>query len=60
MQLRFSSVTIFGYGYFAVKFPIISFVVIIQSYNQGSQECYCWLDVFLASETIILSLFQLN
>ena len=26
----FSSVTVFGFGYFAVKFPIISFVVIIR------------------------------
>ena len=27
----FSSVTDFGFGYFAVKFPIISFVIIIMN-----------------------------
>ena len=54
----FSSVTVFGFGYFAVKFPIISFVVIIRITYM--QECYCKLDMFLVSETIIVRPFQRN
>ena len=37
MQLRFSSVTVFGSGNFAVKFKNYFFCV----YDQDNQECYC-------------------
>ena len=53
----FSSLTVFGFGYFAVKFPIISFV---HGYNQDNQECYCKLDVFFVRETVIIRPFQRN
>ena len=44
MQLGFSSVTVFGFRHFAVKFPIISLVVIIRVIrNIISSMCSWWV-----------------
>ena len=57
MQLRFSSVTVFGSGYFAMKFPVVSFVVIIRIVRNVIVSL---IIMFLVSETIIVRLFQRN
>ena len=56
MQLRFFKCNCFWFWVFCCEISNYSFC----GYNQDNQECYCLLDMFLASETIIVRLFQRN
>ena len=57
MQMPFFCVIVFGVLYCAVKFPIISFVLIIRIIRN---VIVSWIYYVLLSETITVRLFQRN
>ena len=56
MQLRFFKCNCSWFWVFCCEISNYFFC----GYNQDNQECYCQLDMYLASETSIVSLFQRN